>query len=615
MATNNKAVILIVDDKPANILALEELLADETRTIINATSGREALKLVLKREVDLIILDVQMPDMDGFEVAQLLKSNKKTKDIPIIFASAENKEHKSIMKGFEEGGIDYLFKPLDPEVAKAKVSVLLKIQLQKKELLEKNLSLEKSALLINNSADILGTIDPATFALEDINNAFTTILGYSKEEAMETSLLLFFSKEDRKMIDDLVSHPQEQFSFETKITCKDGTQKWLQWKVVAKYGKWFVNARDITEIRRAEKIRNYLATVVKQSNDAIYLHDSNGAIISWNEGAEEIYGYTESEAVKMKIWNMIPSNLQPQVEEWIRKIGQEEKLQDVETKRITKNGDTIDVLFSASLITDPYSDHQSIVINEKEITQQKIAAEQIRLLNMNLQNNVLQLESINKDLESFSYSVSHDLRAPLRALSGYSKMLEEDYLPVLDEEAQRLLGNIQFNASKMGILIDELLAFSKLGRKPLNKATVNIQHLVETIVAEIARTNAHKANIQVLTLPPAEADQTLLHQVWVNLISNAIKYSSKSAAPQVEIGTTQKNGETVYYVKDNGAGFDMQYADKLFGVFQRMHRQEEFEGTGVGLAIVHKIVTKHGGKIWAEAKVNEGATFYFTVPA
>lgn len=615
MATNNKAVILIVDDKPANILALEELLADDTRAVINATSGREALKLVLKREVDLIVLDVQMPDMDGFEVAQLLKSNKKTKDIPIIFASAEKKEHKSMMKGFEEGGIDYLFKPLDPEVAKAKVAVLLKIQLQKKELLEKNLSLEKSALLINNSADILGTIDPATFALEDINNAFTTILGYSKEEAMESSLLLFFSKEDRKMINALVSQPQEQFSFETKITCKDGTKKWLQWKVVAKYGKWFVNARDATEIRRAEKIRNYLATVVKQSNDAIYLHDNEGTIISWNEGAEEIYGYTEAEAVKMKIWNIIPQSLQPQVEEWIGKINQEEKIQDVETKRITKSGETIDVLFSASLITDPYSDHQSIVINEKDITQQKIAAEQIRQLNVNLQINIQQLEAMNKDLESFSYSVSHDLRAPLRALSGYSKMLEEDYLPVLDEEAQRLIGNIQFNASKMGVLIDELLAFSKLGRKPINKNTVNMQALVETIVTEIGKTNPHNASIYIHELPSAEADQTLLHQVWVNLISNAIKYSTKSGNPRIEIGAEQQNGEQVYYVKDNGAGFNMQYADKLFGVFQRMHRQEEFEGTGVGLAIVHKIVTKHGGRIWAEAEVNKGATFYFTIPS
>ena len=150
MKKNDKAVLLIVDDKPANILALENLLAGKDRNMLNATSGEEALKITLNKEVDLIILDVQMPGMDGFEVARILKSNKRTKYIPIIFATAENKEHKFMMKGYDEGAIDYLFKPLDPEIVKAKVTVLLKIQLQKKELLEKNISLQKSALLINN---------------------------------------------------------------------------------------------------------------------------------------------------------------------------------------------------------------------------------------------------------------------------------------------------------------------------------------------------------------------------------------------------------------------------------------------------------------------------------
>src|SRR5690242_12713650 len=172
MKKNKKPIILIVDDKPTNIFVLENLLAAKDRSLIHAASGEEALKITLHKNVDLIILDVQMPEMDGFEVAQILKLNNRTKDIPIIFATAENKERKFIMKGYDEGAIDYLFKPLDPEIVKAKVSVLLKIQLQRKELIEKNNSLEKNALLINNSADIIGIIDAETFQIDEINNAF-----------------------------------------------------------------------------------------------------------------------------------------------------------------------------------------------------------------------------------------------------------------------------------------------------------------------------------------------------------------------------------------------------------------------------------------------------------
>src|SRR5882724_10656011 len=203
MKKADKSVILIVDDKPANILALENLLAGKERLLLNATNGKDALKITLNRDVDLIVLDVQMPDMDGFEVAQILKSNKRTKNIPIIFATAESKERKLMMKGYDEGAVDYLFKPLDPEIVKAKVTVLLKIQLQQKELIDKNLSLQKSALLINNSADIVGIIDAGTFKIEEINNAFTAILGYAAEETKGTALSFFLGNEDRALLQEL----------------------------------------------------------------------------------------------------------------------------------------------------------------------------------------------------------------------------------------------------------------------------------------------------------------------------------------------------------------------------------------------------------------------------
>lgn len=614
MEKNIKSIILIVDDKPANILALDSLLASEERTILNATSGKEALKTTLNKDIDLIILDVQMPDMDGFEVAQILKTNKRTKDIPIIFATAEKTEHKFMMKGFEEGGVDYLYKPLDPEIVKAKVSVLLKLQLQKKELIEKNLSLEKSALLINNSADIIGIVDSSRFKIEEINKAFTTILGYNLQEIKNTDLTSLFSQEDKLLIQQLSRQDKEQLSFETRTYCKDGSIKWLQWNVVSKYDKWFVNARDITELKQVERIRNYLATVVKQSNDAIYIYDHEGKIISWNKGSEEIYGYSEKEAIEMKVWDITPDYLKLQTKEMINKIISDEKIKDIETQRITKQGKLIDVLLSASLIEDPTNAYKSIAINERDITQQKISDEQIKQLNIDLQNNIIQLKDINKELETFTYSVSHDLKAPLRHMNNFIEILKENVGDTLDAESNRYINIVADSSKKMGTLVEALLEFSKLGRKPVRKSEVDVEKMVKDILEKINNAITHNSIIKINTLSSIQADYILLNQVWENLISNAIKYSSKKTEPMIEIGQIDQDNEIIYYIKDNGAGFNMQYSDKLFSVFERLHHSSEFEGTGVGLANVNKIITKHGGKVWAEAKVNEGATFFFSLP-
>lgn len=609
-----KAVILIVDDKPANILALEALLAANDRIFINAQSGKEALKLALEHKIDLIILDVQMPQMDGFEVAQILKTNNKTKEVPVIFASAEKKEHASMMKGYEEGAVDYLFKPLNPEITKAKVSVLLKVQRQKKELIEKNELLEKSALLINNSADIIGIIDAASLKIDEMNNAFTTILGYGSEEAKGTSLLFYLDAAGRESVQKMRESRRQTLAFETRIYHKDRTIRWLGWHVVVKYNKWFVNARDITEIKQGERIRNYLAAVVKQSNDSIYIHDQEGMIISWNDGAERIYGYTESEALQMKIWNIIPPHLQPKTREMVSSILEGNKIESLETSRINKHGKLIDVLFSAALISEPGSPESSIVITERDVTQQKIADEQIRQLNAKLQKNVIQLEYTNKELETFSYSVSHDLRAPLRALHGNPQALEEDYGNELSEEARRYLQKIHGNADRMDGLIKDLLAFSKIGTKELQKSRVSMKEQVITIFGEVCQAHHRRPQIKILELPDAYGDRAMLHQVWYNFISNAVKYSARKEDPSIEIGSNVLDRAVEYYIKDNGAGFDMAYSAKLFGTFQRLHDATEFEGTGIGLAIVQRIILKHGGTVRAEAEPEKGATFYFTLP-
>jgi signal transduction histidine kinase len=265
---------------------------------------------------------------------------------------------------------------------------------------------------------------------------------------------------------------------------------------------------------------------------------------------------------------------------------------------------------------------EQVAIVQEAATQIAVAIRQARLLERvrghaaELEARVLErtaeLEAVNKELGSFSYSVSHDLRAPLRAVDGYARMLEEDYAARLDEEGRRLLGVIRDSASRMGSLIDDLLAFSRLSRQPIARQTVDSAALLREIIAETR--GASKASVDVGELLPAQADRALLKQVWVNLVSNAFKYSSKREAARIGIGCQVEGEENIYWVRDNGAGFDMRYAAKLFGVFQRLHAQDEFPGTGVGLAIVQRIVTRHGGRVWAEGKPGEGACFFFSLP-
>jgi light-regulated signal transduction histidine kinase (bacteriophytochrome) len=290
-----------------------------------------------------------------------------------------------------------------------------------------------------------------------------------------------------------------------------------------------------------------------------------------------------------------------------------------ETALLVADGREIPVsqMIIAHKATDGTLEYFSTIM--RDISTLKAVEAEVRQLNAELEERVkqrtAQLEDANKALESFSYSVSHDLRSPLRAIDGFSRMIQEDYSEQLDAEANRYLKVVRDNAKRMGELIDDLLNLSRLDRKEMSKQTVFVNELIQQVLSDLTpEWSGRQVEFAIADLPPCQADHSLLTQVWINLLSNAIKYTRYKPVAHIEVDYEVINDEGVYFIRDNGSGFDMKYANNLFGVFQRLHREQEFAGTGIGLAIVQRIIQRHGGRIWAEATVDQGATFYFTLP-
>jgi PAS domain S-box-containing protein len=332
----------------------------------------------------------------------------------------------------------------------------------------------------------------------------------------------------------------------------------------------------------------------------LYVNAANEQLVGWTR--EEMIGKT---SLELKI-------IDPEERERVMNFMEKEgKLKGIEMKLRHRNGEIIDAYVNTEVIE--LDGEKCFLGNYIDITERRKSEKKIIKLNIELEQNVAQLELVNKELESFSYSVSHDLRAPLRAINGYAQILLEEYASKVDEDGLFVITSIKKNAVKMGKLIDDLLAFSRLGKKEVVRSEVNMESIIRSVLSELKFNSTLKDSVSIVIhpLPIVNADYNLMIQVWMNLLSNAIKYSGKLEKPEIEIGVIMKNDVPVFYIKDNGVGFDMKYYDKLFGVFQRLHRMEDFEGTGVGLALVQRIISKHNGKIWAEAEVDKGATFYF----
>jgi PAS domain S-box-containing protein len=371
-------------------------------------------------------------------------------------------------------------------------------------------------------------------------------------------------------------------------------------------------ARDDLEIEVAERTQQ--ASLLDLTHDTIFVRDTSDVITYWNRGAQELYGWTPEEAIGKRAHELLQSVFPAPIEE-IRAELLRSGRWDGELEKKRADGTQVVVASRWSLRRDELGRPAAILETNNDITDRKRREQEIRILNEELRKRTAELEAINKELEAFAYSISHDLRAPLRHMVGFTELLKKNATSLLNERSQRYVTMILESAQRMGNLIDDLLAFSRIGRAETHKTMVSLEQLVKEALTEVGQdTEGRNIVWRVGDLPACYGDRSMLRLALVNLISNATKFTRTRSQAEIEIGCmNQQQDQVVVFVRDNGVGFDMKYISKLFGVFQRLHPLEAFEGTGIGLATVQRIVHRHGGKAWAEGLVDKGATFYFSL--
>jgi PAS domain S-box-containing protein len=374
-----------------------------------------------------------------------------------------------------------------------------------------------------------------------------------------------------------------------------------------------LQSRD--ELEREVSERTQQASLLELTHDSIFVRGMDDVITFWNRGAEELYGWTAGEVVGKATTHRLLHTVFPalfdDVDAELMSTGRWEG----ELDRTKADGSRVVVASRWSLRRDEQGEAVAILETNNDITERNRREHEIRSLNEELGKRAAELEAINKELEAFAYSISHDLRAPLRHMVGFTELLKKNAASLLDGKSQRYVAIILESAKRMGNLIDDLLSFSRIGRAETHKTMVSLQQLVQEALTEVGQeTGARNIVWNVGTLPAWYGDRSMLRLALVNLVSNAVKFTRTRPQAKIEIACMdQKQDQIVVFIRDNGVGFDMRYAHKLFGVFQRLHTPEAFEGTGIGLATVQRIVHRHGGRIWAEGLVDEGATFYFSL--
>jgi PAS domain S-box-containing protein len=463
------------------------------------------------------------------------------------------------------------------------------------------------------------------------NQRWLDYTGLSLEESLGDGWNKPFHPEDRQRAWDAWQRAVAQagnYSLECRLRRADGVYRW--WWIMGaplrdtegRILKWFGTCSDITERKQMEaelhESEERFRTMANSMSQLAWIARADGFIFWYNQ---RWYEYTGSRPGEMEGWDWQsvhdPLKLPDVMAKWRAAIASGEPF-EMEFPLRGADGKFRNFLTRGQPLKDSSGRVEQWFGTNTDVDELKQAEEKVRRLNIGLEQRVAertaQLEAANQELEAFAYSVSHDLRAPLRAVTGFAAIVMEDFSPQLPEAGKHCLQRIQKGGERMGQLIDDLLAFSRLNRQSVKPQTLDMGRLVQSALEELKpQQEGREFDFQLGDLPACHGDPALLKQVWLNLLSNAIKYTKGRTPAIIEIGCRPERGELVYFVRDNGAGFDMQFAHKLFGAFQRLHRFDEFEGTGIGLANVQRIIHRHGGRVWAQAALNQGATFHFTL--
>jgi len=594
-------------EQKASLAALEPLIADRIAVArrnveLRQTSGFEAARQDVASGAGRIVMDqirVRFAQMDAREQALLDQR------------SAAARQEASNNTLFTLVGTGLSFALLITVFALVVRENRLRRQTQAE--IDRFFALSLDMLCIANADGYFKRISPA----------FTQTLGWSTEEILARPFLDFVHPDDSVAtvrVVETLGKGQPLLDFENRYQHKDGSWRVLSWKAVPQPGGlMYCAGRDITERKRAEeslrKSEEEFRSLAESMPQIVWATRADGWNIYFNQQWVDYTGLTREESYGHG-WN-IPFHPDDQQRAWDA------------WQRATKNLDTYqlecrlrraDGVYRWWLIRGIPQCNANGEIQKwfgtcTDIEDIKEAEEKIARLNADLQHRAAQLEGANKELESFSYSVSHDLRAPLRHVQGYVQMLAAATEGQLSDKALRYLKTINDASVEMGQLIDDLLAFSRMGRAEMSEDSVEPDILMkETLRGLELAVQGRNIEWKIAPLPGVVGDRAMIRQVLVNLVGNAVKYTRQRDPARIEIGCEgEKDGRLIFFVRDNGAGFDMQYAHKLFGVFQRLHRADEFEGTGIGLATVRRIISRHGGRVWAEGKVGEGAAFYFTL--
>ena len=551
------AKILIAEDSPTQAQRLRYFLEQQGYEVRACANGRLALTEAAQFRPALLISDVVMPQMDGYELTRRIKADPALADIPVILVTTMS-DPEDVIRGLACGADSFILKPYEERYLLGRVQYML----------------------INRE---FGLVQDTGMAVEIFFNGQRHYIRAGRLQILNLLLSTYEAaiQRNRELID----------------------------------------SRDALALRSAEvaSANRFLDSVIENIPNMVFVKDAvDLRFVRLNRAGEELLGHSRHDLMGKNVYDFFPKEEADHSTADDRAVLARGTVLDIPEESVhTRDKGTRIVHTKKVPIPDDQGRPGHVLGISEDVTEQRAMEREIRRLNAALEERAQHLEAVNKDLESFGYSASHDLRSPLSVIGGYVGLLEKKYAGRLDETGLDYLSEIRGNVKLMSKLIDDLLAFSRCSRQAIAKADLDMNQLVDTVIQEVLQGYpADKTpRLKVGPLPPVQADPGLLRQVWMNLISNAVKYSGKSPNPEIEVSGRTEGGETFYSVRDNGAGFSMEHYPKLFEVFERLHSAEEFEGSGVGLAIVHRVVTRHGGRVWAVGKPNAGAVFHFSLPA